>query len=415
MVPCAQQPRSCICASAEQHPAKPHSPFCQVQAKSVNKSIRLNHQPSRTFSKQARHCISCAACSSNPHHANVADRLVSGLMACAAVASLSVVVPTPNAFAGELQPFLSSTGGKGLLAEEEQRLVQLRQEKEEQVQREITKQRQMFEREAKNGQLDKLCATPFGVDVVGITEFIALTGALVGGFSARQRKLELERLNEQLRKINMNLRQQARAGTVYAPGLMYAPTPMPTVSIGSEDDGSNLGGAASVVPGPRPEAPEDSQGEMQMEAMPMVDSAISYAPATSSVMASIDEDEMTLESKQCLHALKEGKRLLKQNNGASALVRFEKAHMLARYTGEQVQQRRAVRGLAAAARLQGQYKAAVQHLESVLKLSSQMDDHVGDADAYGTIADIYTDMGDFDRAAEYYDKYISQMDTDGPV
>ena len=79
------------------------------------------------------------------------------------------------------------------------------------------------------------------------------------GFSARQRKLELERLNEQLRKINMNLRQQARAGTVYAPGLMYAPTPMPTVSIGSEDDGSNLGGAASVVPGPRPEAPEDSQ------------------------------------------------------------------------------------------------------------------------------------------------------------
>lgn len=31
---------------------------------------------------------------------------------------------------------------------------------------------------------DQLCATPFGVDVVGITEFIALTGALVGGASA---------------------------------------------------------------------------------------------------------------------------------------------------------------------------------------------------------------------------------------
>ena len=80
------------------------------------------------------------------------------------------------------------------------------------------------------------------------------------GFSARQRKLELERLNEQLRKINLNLRQQARAGTVYAPGLMYAPTPMPNVSIGSENDGSDPGGAATlVVPGPRPEAPEDSQ------------------------------------------------------------------------------------------------------------------------------------------------------------
>lgn len=67
-------------------------------------------------------------------------------------------------------------------------------------------------------------------------------------------------MNEQLRKINLNLRQQARAGTVYAPGLMYAPTPTPMsgISIGSEDDGGNQGGAATLV-GPRPEGPEDSQ------------------------------------------------------------------------------------------------------------------------------------------------------------
>lgn len=68
-------------------------------------------------------------------------------------------------------------------------------------------------------QIGKLCATPFGIDIVGITEFVALVGALVGGITARQRKAELERLNEQLRKINLSLRQQARAGTVYAPGV----------------------------------------------------------------------------------------------------------------------------------------------------------------------------------------------------
>lgn len=45
------------------------------------------------------------------------------------------------------------------------------------------------------------------------------------GFSARQRKDEVERLNEQLRKINLSLRQQAKAGTIYAPGLNYAPPP----------------------------------------------------------------------------------------------------------------------------------------------------------------------------------------------
>lgn len=30
----------------------------------------------------------------------------------------------------------------------------------------------------------------------------------------------------------------------------------------------------------------------------------------------------------------------------------------------------------------------------------------GDADAYGTIADCYTDLDEFEKAAAYYDKYI---------
>ena len=58
------------------------------------------------------------------------------------------------------------------------------------------------------------CATPFGVDIVGITELVALVGAVVGGLAARQRKREAERLNEQLRKINMQLRQQVCAHVV---------------------------------------------------------------------------------------------------------------------------------------------------------------------------------------------------------
>lgn len=40
---------------------------------------------------------------------------------------------------------------------------------------------------------------------------------------------------------------------------------------------------------------------------------------------------------------------------------------------------------------------------------------MGDADAYGTIADIYTEIGEFEKAALYYDKYISKMDTDGSL
>lgn len=47
-----------------------------------------------------------------------------------------------------------------------------------------------------------------------------------------------------------------------------------------------------------------------------------------------------------------GSRLLKEESGASALVRFEKALMLAKFLGNKVSERRAVRGLAAASRIQ---------------------------------------------------------------
>lgn len=47
---------------------------------------------------------------------------------------------------------------------------------------------QMEARE-RGGKGNVLCSTPFGVDVVGITEFIALLGAITGGITSRQRKV----------------------------------------------------------------------------------------------------------------------------------------------------------------------------------------------------------------------------------
>ena len=65
--------------------------------------------------------------------------------------------------------------------------------------------------------------------------------------------------------------------------------------------------------------------------------------------------------------------------------------------------------------VQGQLPAAISHLKRVLEISREIGDHVGDADAHGTIADIYTDMGQFDKAAKCYDQYIQTMSNDGPV
>ncbi|PRW56470.1 FLU chloroplast alternative spliced version l-FLP [Chlorella sorokiniana] len=340
-----------------------------------------------------------AAVQAGPREQQGLGKLAAGLLGAAAALSLAL---SPPALAAE--PFLKSTGARGILVEEEEKALRLREAREAEAEAQLQAARQAYVEELRAGRAaapdEQLCATPFGVDVVGITEFVALTGALVGGVSARRRKQELERLNEQLRTINTQLRQQARAGTLYAPGLTYVPSaPMPDSVFG----GNGAAAAAAAV----------AQAQAAVAA-PELPPAVEPAPPASASPAvslmSQDDDEAGPEGPQCTQALKDGKRLLKDGSAAAAMVRFEKALMLAKVTGDRVKERRATRGLAAAARMQGQLRQAVKHLERVLEISRDIREHVGDADAYGTIADIYTDLGDFEKAAQYYDKYIKAMD-----
>lgn len=342
----------------------------------------------------------------------------------AALAIATVMNASSPAFAIS-EPFLKRTGARGILAEEEEQLLKLRQIEEEKVREEIDEVRNEFEQEAKRSyDGTQLCVTPFGVDVVGITEAIALTGALVGGLSARRRKDELEKLNDQLRTINAQLRQQARAGTLYAPGLTYVPggkpssknAPMatkvtlPTGAVSSPAV-SNVKKILKEQIGDSTRS--DKENGSNGSSPPPAAAADSPAPNVS--LASIDEEDTRPEVKQCQAALKEGKRLLKDQDAGPAMVRFEKALMLARSMGDKVRERRAVRGLAASNRLLGRYQQAIEYLMKVLEISNETGDHFGDVDAYGTIADIYTEMGDFDKAAEYYDMYIGKMTIEGPV
>ena len=321
------------------------------------------------------------------------------------------------------EPFLKRTGAKGILAEEEEQLLKLRQIEEEKVREEIEEVRTEFEEEAKRSyDGSQLCVTPFGVDVVGITEAIALTGALVGGISARRRKDELEKLNDQLRTINSQLRQQARAGTLYAPGLTYVPggTAPPSTNAPIATKVSLPTGAVPppIAKNVQKILKEQIGGSFEKSSSNGSSSLVEAEdsnPAPTVSLASIDEEDTRPEVKQCQAALKEGKRLLKDQEAGPAMVRFEKALMLARSLGDKVRERRAVRGLAASNRLLGRYQQAIDYLMNVLEISNETGDHFGDVDAYGTIADIYTEMGDFDKAAEYYDMYIGKMTIEGPV
>jgi tetratricopeptide (TPR) repeat protein len=62
---------------------------------------------------------------------------------------------------------------------------------------------------------------------------------------------------------------------------------------------------------------------------------------------------------------------------AAAQANFEKALVLAQSIGERVQERRAVRGLAAACKLQGRYQEAIGYYERVLLISQAMGEYTG--------------------------------------
>lgn len=61
---------------------------------------------------------------------------------------------------------------------------------------------------------------------------------------------------------------------------------------------------------------------------------------------------------------------------------------------------------------QGKYKDAIKYHSSILELSKQTGEDTGATEAYGAIADCYTELGDLERAAVFYDKYIARLESD---
>ena len=59
-----------------------------------------------------------------------------------------------------------------------------------------------------------------------------------------------------------------------------------------------------------------------------------------------------------------------------------------------------------------QFEPALGAMQRVLELTSKIGDRVGLCDAYGVIADIYTEMNDLTKAGEYYDLYIENLTCD---
>lgn len=243
------------------------------------------------------------------------------------------------------------------LRAEEAKALELRWEKEGQAMKDLERLREESEKNSKAQVLagKTLCVTPYGVDVVGITEAIALAGAVASGISANAKKEEIVVLNEKLRKINQSLMSTTRSpkGEVVA----VKATKTAAVSMGSVDDWDSL------------------------------------------------SDDM----KELKTNLRQGRKELRNDDGASAMNSFKKALMLSRVVGDMVSLRRATRGLGAAKRMMGDRVGAIAELKEVLNISTSLNDNTGDMDALGAIADLYTELGDLENAGRYYDLYLNQM------
>ncbi|KAF8401120.1 hypothetical protein HHK36_014424 [Tetracentron sinense] len=183
---------------------------------------------------------------------------------------------------------------------------------------------------------------------------VALIGATVGGLLARQRRGEMERLNDQLRQINAALRRQAKIES-YAPSLSYAP-------VGSR----------------------------------------------------ISENEVIVDSRkeELISRLKAGKNYLRNQDLEKAFVEFKTALDLAQSLKDPIKEKKAARGLGASLQRKGKYREAIKYHSMVLSISEQEGENSGNTEAYGAIADCYTELGDLERAGKFYDKYIARLETD---
>ncbi|XP_031501222.1 protein FLUORESCENT IN BLUE LIGHT, chloroplastic isoform X1 [Nymphaea colorata] len=182
---------------------------------------------------------------------------------------------------------------------------------------------------------------------------IALIGATVGGLLARQRRGELARVNDQLRQINAALRRQAKIES-YAPNLSYAP-----ISRVAEND---------IIVDPK--------------------------------------------KQEVISTLKSGKNYLRHQNPGKAFDEFKTALELARNLRDPVEEKKAARGLGAALQRQGKFREAIKYHSMVLSISKRTGEDSGNTEAYGAIADCYTELGDLERAGRFYDQYISRLEKD---
>jgi len=217
----------------------------------------------------------------------------------------------------------------------------------------------------------------FVVGAAVLVQSIALVGAVVGGFLARKRRFDLEQLNLKLRQINYELRKKT-------------------------DQDVHVCEADAEVESVRA---YKAALEMALDAPAAAHPIEAYGPEGYS-LAEARRDFSTL--------LMDARDEIRDGNGTAALETLKNALHLSEEISDLRAQRSAVRAQAQAHRAAGDLQSALNRLQRCLQLSLELEEYTGDVDVLGEIADVYADLGDYERAGKYYDRCIVAIQEESP-
>lgn len=113
--------------------------------------------------------------------------------------------------------------------------------------------------------------------------------------------------------------------------------------------------------------------------------------------------------RQISELLKQGKGSIRQGQAQQALELLKQAGRLSEDLRDKRAQRAVARATANAYKEVGDLNMCLRSLNFSLDLSGQIGDTVRDSDVLGEIADVYTEMGDMEKAGKFYDRCIEAM------
>ncbi|CAJ1950717.1 unnamed protein product [Sphenostylis stenocarpa] len=95
-----------------------------------------------------------------------------------------------------------------------------------------------------------------------------------------------------------------------------------------------------------------------------------------------------------------------------AFTEFKNALELAQNLKDPIEEKKAARGLGASLQRQGKYRDAIKYHSMVLVISEREGEDSGNTEAFGAIANCYTELGELETAGQFYDKYIAKLEKD---